>query len=341
MFEVLCASEVLWSAISVEVGDGDRCSSKDARVIDVLETTEVPENGHVGIRASPPKKVAGSIAQLKCIYTNARSMGNEQEELESIVQQENCDIVAITETWWDDSHNWSAAMDGYKLFRRDRQGRRGCVVVLHVRECFDCLELNDDDDGRVECLWVRIGGKANKADIMVGVCYRPPNQDEEADEIFYKQLGKVSQSLALVLVGDFNLTVVCWKYSIAERKQSTRFLECVEDNVPTQLVSEPTRDGAPLDLLFVNREGLVGDLVVGRCLGHRDHEIREFSILGEGVGVSRTATLDFCRTDFGLFRRLFVRVPWEAVLKGKGVQEGWTFFRKEVFKVQEQAVCMC
>ena len=35
-------------------------------------------------------------------------------------------------------------------------------------------------------------GKANKADIVVGVCYRPPNQDEEADEIFYEQPEKVS-----------------------------------------------------------------------------------------------------------------------------------------------------
>ncbi|KAK4826912.1 hypothetical protein QYF61_012504 [Mycteria americana] len=59
------------------------------------------------------------IAQLKCIYTNACSMGNKQEELEAVVWQGNYDIVAITETWWDDSHNWSAAMDGYKLFRRD------------------------------------------------------------------------------------------------------------------------------------------------------------------------------------------------------------------------------
>ncbi|KAK4818351.1 hypothetical protein QYF61_011448 [Mycteria americana] len=32
------------------------------------------------------------------------------------------------------------------------------------------------------------------------------------------------------------------------------------------------------------------------------------------------------------------RVPWEAVLNGKGVQEGWTFFRKETLKAQEQAV---
>jgi len=51
-------------------------------------------------------------AQLKCIYTNAYRMGNKQEELEAIVQQGSYDLVAITEIWWDDSHDWSAAMDG-------------------------------------------------------------------------------------------------------------------------------------------------------------------------------------------------------------------------------------
>ncbi|KAK4830584.1 hypothetical protein QYF61_011819 [Mycteria americana] len=229
----------------------------------VLETTEAPENGHVGIRASPHKKVTGSIAQLKCLYTNARSMGNKQEELEGIVQQENYDIVAITETWWDDSHNWSAAMDGYKLFRRDRRGRRGDV---------------------------------------------------------------------------------CWKYNTAERKQSRRFLECVADNFLTQLVSEPTREGTLLDLLFVNREGLVGDVTVEGRLGHSDHKmIRVFDSWRskEEEEVSRTATLNFWRADFGLFRSLVDRVPWEAVLKGKGVQEGWTFFKKEILKMQEQAVPIC
>ncbi|GAB0202648.1 hypothetical protein GRJ2_002730400 [Grus japonensis] len=125
-------------------------------------------------------------------------------------------------------------------------------------------------------------GKANKADILLGVCYRPPNQDEEADEAFYKGLAEVSQSLALVLVGDFNLPDVCWKYNTAERKQSRRFLECVEDNFLTQLVSEPTREDASLDLLFTNREGLVGDVVVGGCLGLSNHEMIEFSIHGKG-----------------------------------------------------------
>ena len=86
----------------------------------------------------------------------------------------SCPSGSVSPTWTYSGvigvmkHNWSAAMDGYKLFRKDRQGRRGGGVALYVRECFDCLELNDGDN-RVECLWVRIRGKANKADIMVRV----------------------------------------------------------------------------------------------------------------------------------------------------------------------------
>jgi len=124
-------------------------------------------------------------------------------------------------------------------------------------------------------------GKANKADILLGVCYRPPNQDEEVHESFYKRLAEVSQLLVLVLMGNLNLLDVCWKCNTSERKQSRRLLECVEDNLLTQLVSESTRGGASLDLLFTNREGLVGDVVVGGCLGLSDHEMIEFLINGE------------------------------------------------------------
>ncbi|CAN0341571.1 unnamed protein product [Bubo scandiacus] len=33
-------------------------------------------------------------------------MGNKQEELEAMMKQENYDVVAITETWWDVIHDW-------------------------------------------------------------------------------------------------------------------------------------------------------------------------------------------------------------------------------------------
>jgi len=168
---------------------------------------------------------------------------------------------------------------------------------------------------------VRMRIKANKADILLGVCYRPPNQDEEVDEVFYKRLAEVSQPLALVLMGDFNLPYIGWKYNTAERKQSRKLQDCMEDNFLMQLVSEPTRGGASLDLLFTNREGLVGDVVIGGCLGLSDHEMLEFSVHGEVKRrSSKTTTMDIWRADFGLFRTLVERVPWERVLKSKGVK---------------------
>ena len=83
--------------------------------------------------------------------------------------------------------------------------------------------------------------KANKTDIIVEVCYRPLNQDEEVDKIIYRQLGEVLRSLPPVLVEDFNFPDICLNYNTAEREKSQRFLDCVGDNFLTQLMKEPTR----------------------------------------------------------------------------------------------------
>lgn len=152
-----------------------------------------------------------SIAQLNCICTNAHKMGKNQEETEAIVLCHG-DVVTIMETWWGDCHGWSGAMDGYKLLRRDMQGRRDGGMALYIREYFNCVELKDGDD-KAECLWVRTRDMANKAVILRGVSYRPPCQDEEADEACKPQ-GDVSRWLVPVLVQDFNLLDICIPKSV-------------------------------------------------------------------------------------------------------------------------------
>lgn len=39
--------------------------------------------------------------------------------------------------------------------------------------------------------------------------------------------------------------------------------------------------------------------------------------------------MDLQKADFGLFQSLVEKVTWEAILKGKGMQEDWTFFREK------------
>jgi len=91
-------------------------------------------HGHSRSSCNPPVKPACWSSSLKCLYTNACSTGNKQEELEICVQSQGHDLIAITETWWDSSHDWNAVIDGYTLFRKDRPTTRGGGVALHVRE---------------------------------------------------------------------------------------------------------------------------------------------------------------------------------------------------------------
>ncbi|GAB0206941.1 hypothetical protein GRJ2_003159700 [Grus japonensis] len=146
---------------------------------------------------------------------------------------------------------------------------------------------------------------------VVGVYYRPPDQEEEVDEAFYRQLEVTSQSQALVVMGDFHHPDICWKGNTARHTQSRMFLQSTDDNFLTQVVEEPTRRGVLLDLVLTNKEGLVGDVKAGGSLGCSDHEMVEFRILrGRSRAISRITTLDFRRANFGLFKDLLGRIPW-------------------------------
>ncbi|GAB0199842.1 hypothetical protein GRJ2_002449600 [Grus japonensis] len=179
-------------------------------------------------------------------------MRHKQEELEALAQSQCYDIIGISETWWEESCDWCAVMDGYRLFRRDRQGRRGGGVALYVTEGLDCTELSVGNS-TVESLWVRFKGQANKGDVIVGVYYRPPSQDNAINELFFNELREASRSTALVLMGDFNLPDVNWEHHTADTSRSRSFLKHLDDNFLVQLLKEPTRKGALLDLLLVNR----------------------------------------------------------------------------------------
>ncbi|XP_065421532.1 uncharacterized protein LOC101931368 isoform X1 [Chrysemys picta bellii] len=279
---------------------------------------------------------------LKCLYTNARSLGNKQGELEVLAQSGNYDVIGITETWWGNSHDWSTVMDGYKLFRKDKQGRKGGGVALYVREEYDCSELRYETAEKPESLWIKLRSVSNKGDVVVGVCYRPPDQGDEVDEAFFCQLAEVARSQALVLMGDFNHPDICWESNTEVYRQSRKFLESVGDNFLVQVLEEPTRGRAFLDLLLTNREELVGEAKVDGNLGGSDHEMVEFRILTQGrKESSRIWTLDFRKTDLDSLREQMGRIPWENNMKGKGIQESWLYFKESLLRLQEQTIPMC
>ena len=93
-----------------------------------------------------------------------------REQLEATVLLESYNLIAIIETWWDRSHDWSMAINGYRLFSRDRQKKRGGGVALYIKKWIEREELSlKHSHKQVESLWVRIRDRGNKGNLVVGV----------------------------------------------------------------------------------------------------------------------------------------------------------------------------
>lgn len=65
--------------------------------------------------------VSDVLVFVMIIFKDIRA-GN-RKELQATVLLESYSLITIAEMWWYELHDWRAAISGYKLFRRDRQGR--------------------------------------------------------------------------------------------------------------------------------------------------------------------------------------------------------------------------
>lgn len=91
---------------------------------------------------------------------------------------------------------------------------------------------------QVKSLWVRIRDWGNKENLVVGVFYRPHNQDKPTDKILL-QLQMASCSQAFILLGDFSHPNICCKGSRASCRQSGKLLECSQDKFLRQALLTP------------------------------------------------------------------------------------------------------
>lgn len=57
--------------------------------------------------------------------TQAAKTTTKKKKLETCTCLQGYHLTGITKTWWDDCNNWSVGMEGYRLFRKDRHGRKG------------------------------------------------------------------------------------------------------------------------------------------------------------------------------------------------------------------------
>lgn len=155
----------------------------------------------------------------------------------------------------------------------------------------------------------------------MGVCYRLPKWEDQVGEALCRQIGEASCSQSLVLNGEFNHLIICWRDNPVGQKYSRMFLECIDDNFFFQVMEELLRKSAMMDFVLTNKEGLVGNVKLKGSLSCSSQELVEFKILGATKRLhSKLSALDFRRAESGLFKELLSRLPWNKALEEKGAQ---------------------
>ena len=116
------------------------------------------------------------------------------------------DIFLVSETKLDDSFsNNQFSLNGYKMFRRDRNGSGGGLCI-YVKETIAAKQLNLHLDIDNEAIFLEINIRSRKW-LIVGL-FKPPIQN---NSLFLESLSKnISQYLDsyenITLLGDFNMT---------------------------------------------------------------------------------------------------------------------------------------
>jgi hypothetical protein len=207
-------------------------------------------------------------SKLPSFYlSNARSIFPKLDELSAILATTPVDVVAITESWlYDQIDDSLVSIDGFNIFRKDRVLGRGGGVCVYLREGIPAKRRYDLEKPDIECLWLWIRPTRLPrplSGIAVCVVYHPPGRTAQEHQYLKQYLIDTLDSLrnkypdcGLVVMGDFNDFDVAGLLSNHSLKQ---------------VVQEPTRGTAKLDLIITNLHNLYDSPVVTTPLGASDH----------------------------------------------------------------------
>ena len=265
---------------------------------------------------------------------NAQSIRNKMDSFRALMAVEKPEIVGITETWIStDTTDFVGEyeLSGYKIFKKDRVGKKGGGVLLYIKE-----DLNPVDCELVtEHEMVGVVLKNLKKELYLYLVYRPPHQAVEKDVSLYSKLRSVIKDKFCIITGDFNCPKVNWKHKTADI-EGRRLLEFASDELLTQWVNEGTRGSNILDLVFSSEDDLISNVEVRDRLGKSDHNMVKFEIKTNFSPKKRS----FMKPDFknANFERLRNEASKIERSSDVDVEIRWSSFRDKYQNVRNNCI---
>ena len=168
---------------------------------------------------------------LTILSVNATSLAKKGavESLATEALYNNIDVIAICETWFTSQMTDSLLnINGYKMFRIDRNNRKGGGVCFYVKDSICCKHfVSVCPKPNVEIIWICV--TYYSLIYYVACCYYPPNPCHTPDDFICclsvdldRILGDCENSVIIVL-GDFN------QHNTSYLENQFGLVQCVND----------------------------------------------------------------------------------------------------------------
>lgn len=325
----------------------DDSSSINAETINLAELTETQSvHSNDDEHRNNITRIDKNTKCLKMFYTNADSLSNKFNELQTIVTADPMlEVVCITEVLPKNrsSNYQNLELPNYIGFHSNIG--RGISIYTKKGLKAELLELANDFQ---ESLWVKVELSQYKMAI-VGCIYRSPNSNEfnnlrllDLLEVAAKQ-----KCTALIIVGDFNYKEVNWStrtVNTRENHPAHMIFDKLNDLFLEQIITEPTRfrtgeQENTLDWLITNTPEVIEDVELRSPLGDKgDHCTMLFNINITTKQINHDNKPNFFRGDYNKMKILLDKIDWKYKLADKNCSDSWKYFNNIIVDLVEKYI---
>ena len=120
-----------------------------------MNTGPASEHSTPSVSAATSLNDTGLRDKFSIVYYNVQSLADKKDLL--LTELSNCSVKGVSETWLEQrTSDNDIALEGYRTYRRDREGDNHGGVCVYVIESIFSKRRNDLELPNLECVWVEI-----------------------------------------------------------------------------------------------------------------------------------------------------------------------------------------
>lgn len=274
---------------------------------------------------------------MKFGHLNIRSVFTGFHEFKILVQQQNFDVLMLSETWLSADISSSVInIPGYTFYRHDKVGRGGGVGA-YVKNQYTCQTIQFDFhvNNDLEFLFLKLTVKSRN--IAVGTLYRPKDKNmrkfiEDCENIFSFLCPIFDE---VICMGDFNTDFL---------NPNNLVTSCLESYNLFQIINEPTiitkNTSKLLDPIFVTSKELVVSSGVVNTDHISDHGLTfcDFSIEKRSASQRFIKVRSFENFDQQKFDVDLRQLPWHLLLRERNIDREVEIFNNCILSLYDRHV---